>query len=811
MRIDLLEAIRRLRRAPGFTAMTLLTLALGIGANSAMFSVIRTVLVEPLPYADPDRLVMIWNAADLGGTTWLSIPEIESYRRDAASFERVAAWSEGDANLTGGDEPERVPAAQVTPDLFELLGVHPLLGRAFVPAEGLPGGDAVVVLGHGLWQRRFGGDPAIVGRQIEVNGRVRVVAGIMPEGFQLPLDYRRDRPTELWVPFTIDPANPGQWGNRLLLGVARLGAGVGPEVSTNELQVLWQRWVAAGFVADQRDDRGKRAAIPVTELVTGAVRAPLMILSGTVAFVLLIALANVANLWLSTSAARGRDLAIRSALGAGRWRLVRQVLAECVLLAVPGGALGLAFAVVLVRVIAGMHAGTLPRIGDAELDPALVAFTAIVSLAAGLLFGLAPAIQLSRPALAGALGENSRGATAGRGASRLRYGLVVVQMMLSVVLLLGAGLLMRSLIELQRVPLGFETPGLLTAQIQLSPAAYPAPADVVRVFRELDRRLDAIPGVRHAGAVRILPLSRTIGDWSITLESRPYSAEENPNADFQYVTPGYFEAMGIRALHGRLVSEEDSEDSPLVAVVNDTMARKYWPGEVPIGRRFHFGTLDQPWLTIVGIVPTLRHNAIVEEPRAEMYVPHAQVSRARAGTPRSMALVLKTDGDPRAFIAPMRDAVRDVDPRLPVAEIRTMTDVEGVALARPRLVAWLVSAFAALALLLATVGIYGTIALLVSERSQEIGIRLALGAQRGAILRLVVSQGAALAGTGIAAGIALSLYVTRFLSSLVYGVTTLDPVTFAAVPCVLGLVALLAALIPARQAAALDPMRTLRR
>ena len=811
MRTDLLEATRRLRRAPGFTAVTLLTLALGIGANSAMFSVIRTVLVEPLPYADPDRLVMIWNAVERDGTTWLSIPEIESYRDDAASFEQVAAWSEGDANLTGGDEPERVRAAQVTPDLFALLGVSPLLGRGFVPDEGLPGGDAVVVLGHGLWQRRFGGDPAVVGRQIEVNGRTSVVAGIMPAGFQLPLDYRRGRPTELWVPFTIDPANPGQWGNRLLLGIARLGAGAEPEVSTNELQVLWQRWVAAGFVAEQRDDRGRRAAIPVAELVTGAVRAPLMILLGTVAFVLLIALANVANLWLSKAAARGRDLAIRSALGAGRWRLVRQMLAESVLLAVPGGALGLALAVVLVRLIARMHAGTLPRIGDAGLDPSLVAFTAIVSLAAGLLFGLAPAIQLSRPALAGALGENSRGATGGRPASRLRQGLVVAQMMLSVVLLLGAGLLMRSLIELQRVPLGFDTARLLTAQVQLSPAAYQAPDDVVRVFRELDRRLDAIPGVRHAGAVRILPLSRTIGDWSITLESRPYSAEENPNADFQYVTPGYFEAMGIRALHGRLVSEADSEESPLVAVVNDTMARKYWPGEVAIGKRFHFGTADQPWLTVVGIVPTLRHNAIVEEPRAEMYVPHAQVTRARAGTPRSMALVLKTDGDPRAFIAPMRDAVRAIDPGLPVAEIRTMTDVEGVALARPRLVAWLVSAFAALALLLATVGIYGTIALLVSERSQEIGIRLALGAQRGEILRLVVSQGAALAGTGMAAGIALSLYLTRFLASLVYGVTTLDPMTFAAVPCVLGLVALLATLIPARQAAALDPMRTLRR
>jgi putative ABC transport system permease protein len=808
---DLREVLRRLRREPGVAALAILTLALGIGANTSMFSVIRTVLLEPLPYDDPARLAMIWDMQDPDATTWLSIREVESYRRDLASFEAVAAYTEGDANLTEGGDPERVRAARITPDLIPLLGTRPLHGRAFIDEEGQPGGDTAVILGHALWQRRFGGDPSLVGRPIEVDGRPRRVAGIMPPGFQLPMDYRRERPTELWLPFVIDRANLPDWGNRLLLGVGRLRADVAPPAATSEIAVLARRWIAAGFVADQGDGRLARTAVPVVSLVTGSVRTPLLLLLGTVAFVLLIALANVANLLLAKSAVRSRDLAIRAALGAERWRLVRQVITESLVLATVGGVVGVALAIALVRTLVTMHAGTLPRIETAGVDATLLIFTALVSLLAGVLFGLVPALQLSRPSLSHALHDGGRGATSGRAAMRTRQALVVAQMTLSVVLLLGAGLLLRSLIELHRVPLGFESAHVVTAQVQLAPAAYPAAADVVRAYRALDARLGELPGVTEVGFVRILPLSRTIGNWSITLDSRPYSETENPNGDFQYVTPGYFEAMGIRALEGRLVDETDTEDAQLVVVINQTMAEWYWPGEEALGRRFHFGTQDQPWLTIVGIVPAIRHNAVIEAPRAEMYVPHAQVSRARAGTPRSMALVMKTAGDPRDVIPLMREAVRSVDPKLPLADIRTLKEVESRALARPRLVTWLLGGFAALALLLAVVGIYGTVALFVSERAPEIGIRLALGAQRSTILRMVLAQGASLAVAGIAIGVIAAFFLTRLLASLVYGVTTMDPVTFAAAPAALTVVALVASLGPARRAARLDPMLTLRR
>jgi putative ABC transport system permease protein len=809
--LDLRDAIRRIVREPGFTALAVLTLALGIGANTAMFSVIRTVLLEPLPYGAADRLVMIWNASNRGGTTWLSIQEAVHYRRDAKTFEAFAAYAEGDANLTGGQDPERVRAAQVMPGLFSVLQVQPLLGRTFTTAEGQPGGNSGVVLSYALWQRRFGGDTAIVGRDIHVNGRPHTVVGVMPMSFELPLDYLRDRPTELWLPFVIDPANLGEWGNRLLLGVGRLRADVRPATATTELQLLWKRWIDAGFIPEERDNRGDRAAIPVRELVTGSIRTPLMILLGTVAFVLLIALANVANLLLSKAAVRSRVFAVRAALGAARGRLIVQMLVESLMLALLGGAAGLTLAVAMVRVIAGMHAGTLPRIEHASVDPALLAFTCATSIVAGLLFGLAPALQLSRFALTAVLNENSRGASAGRGRQRLRQSLVVIQVTLSVVLMLGAALLSRSLIELNRVPLGFDGSNVLTAQIQLPSAAYPAPADVVRFYRELDDRLEQIPGVQHAGFVRILPLSRTIGNWSITLESRPYSPEENPHGDFQFAAPGYFEAMSVRAISGRLIDRTDTEDSQLAAVVNDTMARKYWPGEDAIGKRFHFGTNDQPWVTIVGIVPTLRHNAVIEPPRAEMYVPHAQVSRARAGTPRAMSIVMKTASDPRDYIGRLRETVRAIDPNLPIAEIRTMREIERIALAEPRLTTWLLGGFATLALMLATVGIYGTISLFVSDRSQEIGIRLALGAQRGVILKMILAQGASLVAVGIALGVTAALFLTRLLENVLYGVQARDPLTFAAVPLLLGTIAIVATLNPARRAARLDPVASLKR
>ena len=811
-RQDLRDAVRRCRHDPAFAGLAALTLALGIGANTAMFSVIRTVLLAPLPYGDPARIVMVWNPAAPTEMTWLSTQEVVSYAASAQSFDAFSAYGEANASLTGGTgEPERVRSATTKTDLFDVLAVQPSLGRAFAESDGAPGAAAVVILGHELWQRRFGGDPTILGQQIEINGASRTVVGIMPGGFKLPLDYRRERPTEVFVPQTIDPASLGGWGNRGLIGVARLARGTEPQAATGELEVIGRRWLAAGYVNDLGDGRFKRAAIPVADFISGDLRQPLAILLGTVAFVLLIALANVANLLLARAGARSRDIAIRAALGAARARLVSQMLVESVLLAVAGGVLGIALAAALLRLIRVLHAGMLPRVENASLDPVVLAFTALVSIAAGILFGLAPAWQLSRPGLTSVLHDGARGATVGRARLHLRRALVVAQMSLSVVLVLGAGLLTRSLIALSHIELGFDTANVLTAQLQIPASTYPDAASVTRFYRELEDRLDAAPGIRHAGAIRVLPLGSSIGDWSIMIEGRTFSPAENPNGDFQWVTPGYFAAMDIRPLRGRLIEPTDTADSEMVVVINDTMAQKYWPGEDAIGKRFHLGTLDQPWLTIVGIVPTVRHNAVVEEPRAEMYLAHTQVARERAGTPRAMTIVLATEADPRTAVGVLRETVRALDPNLPLSDIRTMDEVAAKALAEPRLMTWLLGGFALLAMTLAAIGIYGTISLLVNDRRQEIGIRLALGAERRTVLAMILSQGASLAVSGIAIGVAAALLLTRLLANLVYGVSTLDPLTFAVVPVALAVVALAASLIPARRAAKLDPALTLRR
>ena len=640
MMADLRDVLRRLIAEPAFSTIAIVTLALGIGANTAIFSLIKTVLIRPLPYVSPDRVVVIWNTREVDSTTWLSPQEVFSYGNDASTLERVAAIFETEANLTGGQEPERIRAAGVTVNLFETLAVPPMLGRALAESDGKAGATDVVVLGHGLWKRRFGADTNIVGQSIQIDGVPRTVVGVMPESFRLPLDYRQDKPTEAWIPFVIDPAGLGEWGNRSLIAVGRLRPGVSAESATSELAVIADRWIRAGYIVDQGDFRLSRSAVPVQDFVTGSVRTPLLILLGTVGFVLLIAVANVANLLLARADVRSRDIAIRSALGAGRGRLVRQLLAESVLLGLAGSILGLGFAYAGIRTAAILQPSTLPRVEAVQLDAGVLAFTAALGIIAGLVFGLAPAIQLSRPNLASVLHDGGRSGTASRARRAVRKAIVVFQMALSVVLVLGAGLLTRSLIELNRVDVGFDASNVLTAQIQLPARDYAQPAPVIAFYRTLAERLEQVPGVRSAGAIRILPLTRTIGTWSITLESRPFSPAENPNGNFQWVTPGYFSAMGLKLVRGRFPANADREDAPMVVVINETMAARYWPGEDALGKRFHLGTRNQPWLTIVGIVGSVRHNAIVEEPRAET------VPAARAGESRDRRHPAR-DGDRR--------------------------------------------------------------------------------------------------------------------------------------------------------------------
>jgi putative ABC transport system permease protein len=524
----------------------------------------------------------------------------------------------------------------------------------------------------------------------------------------------------------------------------------------------------------------------------------------------LIACANVANLQLARADLRRREVAVRAALGASRGQIVSQLLTESVLLSIGGAAAGLAVAWAGLQIVITLRPANLPRLDETTLDGSVLLFTAVLAIATGILFGLLPALQLSKADVIGVLKDGGRTGTAGRSRQLARRSLVVLQLASSVVLALAAGLLIRSLVELNRIDLGFNPHNVLTAQIQVPAISYPQPADVVRFHRQAVDRVAQISGVRAVGSVRVLPLARTIGDWSIKIEGRPYVAEENPNGDYQAVTPGYFQAMGLKLIRGRFLTEADRENTMPAVVINDTMAARYWPNEDAIGRQFMMGTDDKPWLTIVGIVGTVRHNAVVEEPRAEMYVAHAQLPAHIGSTPRGMTLVVRTDGNPLAIAGQVRDAIRSIDRNLPVSDIRTMDDVAAAALSQPRFVTLLLALFAGTALTLAAIGIYGTISLLVSQRTQEMGIRLALGANRPAILKLVLGQGMVLTAIGLAIGIAGAVVLTRTLSGLVYGVGTLDPVTFLTVPAMLAVVAMLACFLPARRAASVDPITTLR-
>jgi putative ABC transport system permease protein len=806
------HSIARLVRDRGFAAITIVTLALGIGANTAVFSLVKTALLSPLPYGDAGRLTAIWGA-DRAEATHLSLREVYTYPRESQSFIDIAGYQEYDASFTGGAEPELIRGGSATPNLFEVTRAQATLGRTFSPADTAGGTSDVIVISHGLWQRRFGGAADVIGRSIQVNGRARTIVGVMPASFRLPNDYASIRPTEAWVPEVVDPANLGAWGSRSYAGLARLKDGVSPAAATSELSVVASRWVKAGYVRARPDGSLgglARRVIPAQEFITGQVRGTLLILFGSVVLVLLIACANVANLQLARADVRRREVAVRTALGAGRGQIISQLLTESVLLSIAGAAAGLAVAWAGLQIVVTLRPANLPRLDETTLDGTVLFFTAVLAVVTGILFGLLPALQLSRPDVTNALKDGGRSGTAGRSRQLARRSLVVLQLASSVVLALAAGLLIRSLVELNRIDLGFNPSNVLTAQLQVPATTYPQPADVVRFYRQAIERIAQIPAVRAAGAVRVLPLARAIGDWSIKIEGRPYVPEDNPNGDFQAVTPGYFQAMGLKLVRGRFLTDADREDTMPAVVINETMAARYWPNEDAVGRQFMMGTDDKPWLTIVGVVGTVRHNAVVEEPRAEMYVAHAQLPAHIGSTPRSMTVVLKTGANPLALTGHVRDAVQSIDRNLPVSDIKTMEQVTAEALSQPRFVTFLLALFAGTALTLAAIGIYGTISLLVAERTQEMGIRLALGANRPAILKLVLGQGMVLTAIGLAIGLAGATILMRTLSGLIYGVGTLDPLTFVAVPALLCAVALLACVLPARRAASVDPITTLR-
>ncbi|MFW6078277.1 MAG: ADOP family duplicated permease [Gemmatimonadota bacterium] len=805
---DVRIGLRRLARRPGFTAVALLTLGLGIGANTVVFSLVEGVLLEPLPYPDADRLVMIWHeAADLTQDTWLSAREVLEYRRATESFEHLAAYTDFDAGLTEG-EPERVRAGAVTANAFAALGVEAVLGRTFTAAEDVPGRDDVVVLAHGLWQRRFGGADNVVGRTIAVNGRARTVVGVMPRGFRLPLDYREEQSTELWVPAAIDPSDALPWGSREYFIFGRLADAVDLDRANADIERALDLWVEQGHI-DRSDGDWARDAVPFRQLLFGGVRPALLVLFGAVGFVLLIACVNVAHLLLARGDAERVRIATQAALGASRFRLVRQHLVEVGLLAVSGAAVGLFLAYGGLRAALTLAPVNVIRVRGASIDPEALGFAVLVSLATMILAGLAPALRLSAAGGTATLARSRGGTPPARRA--LRRGLVVAEVALSLVLVVGAALMARSLAGLRAVDLGFDPGDVLTLRIDLPSADYEGADRRIGFYRELLDRVERLPRVGSAGATRLLPLTGRIGEWSITLDDP--AGEAVVSADWQIVTPGYFEAMDAELARGRSIGTGDHESAPLVAVVNRTMADRYWPGRDAIGQRFHLGTADQPWIEVVGVVRDIRHNGVVEDSRAEMYIPHAHWPRATGSdvTARGMTLVVRaTDGDALALAPAVREQVRAIDASLPVAEVRRLDDVVDEALAEPRFTATLLGAFALLALGLAAVGLYGVISFMAARRTREIGLRVALGARRGDVLRLVLGEGVVLTASGILLGVLGALGLTRLLAGMLYGVSATDPVTFMTVAALLGAVAFAASYLPARRAARTDPMRVLR-
>ena len=810
LRQDITGGVRGLIKSPGFAAASLITLALGIGATSAIFSVVKAVLVTPLPYAEPERRVQIFTRWISFDKTWLATAEVVDFRTMSKTMTAIAAWGTGEQNLTGDGEPIRVGVGFITANTLDVLGTRPLLGRMFTPAEDRPNGPQLALVGYPLWQARYGGDPGIVGRTMMINDVPVEVIGVMPDGFRLPTDFTDDaaEPTELWRPQQIDEQNLTR--NHGLFGAALLAPGQTAASATDELRAIAHRLTEQG--AYPAAMKFTAFAVPLDDEIRGGLRPAMWLLMGAVGFLLLISCANVANLLLVRGDARLREMAVRTAIGAAPDRLVRQLLTESVVLAVLGATLGLGLAAVGLRVLLALDPTSLPPLAPIRLDTTVVLFTLVLGVITTVVFGLAPALRTLRLNLVDSLREGNQQSTVGGARQRLRGLLVVAEVALAVVLVIGAGLMIRSLSELGRIELGFNPERLLTLKLSLPTARYDTPEKVVDFYRTLVDRVRALPGAQAAGVVRSLPLATTIGDYGLDVEGFEETPGHNAKGDWQIVSDGAFEAMGTRLARGRWFTAADTTATQPVAVVNETLARTYWKdSNAVVGGSIRIGSMRNPWVTVVGIVADERHNGVTGIVKEKFYIPHSQWHVVTGGNlVRAAYVVVRTPGDPLALADTVRNEVRTLDANLPVSNIRPMTEVVSTALATSRLTGFLMSAFAAIALTLAGVGIYGVLSYLVARRTHEIGIRLAMGAERTQIMGLVLRQGMALAGSGIAAGLLAALGLTRVMQSLLYQVRPSDPVTFALVPFTLIVVALAASAVPAIRATRVSPLIALR-
>ncbi len=805
---DLRFAARTLARNPGFAAVAVLTLGLGVGANAAIFSVVNAVLLRPLPWGEPDRTVMVWSRWRSFDKTWVADGEVNDYRRRASTLSEVAAWSDGQVNLTGDGDPERIGAGSVTANLFSTLGVSPIRGRVFTAAEDVEGGPRVAVIGYGLWQRRYAGDPSIVGRSMQIDGEAYQVIGVMPADFVLPTDFQNPTATALWVPAQWDNASTNH-GSHGFYAAARLKDGATVAQAQDEMHRIGQAMTQEGLYP--RAMQFDVVVVSLRDEVVGGVRRAIWLLLGAVGFLLLIACANVANLLLARAEARQREIAVRSALGAGRLRVAQQLFTESLVLASISAGAGLLMAWIGVRTLAWWNPASVPRVAGASLDARVLFFTAFIALLTTLVFGLAPLVRLLHTDLTDAMKEGSANTTAGGARQRFRNTLVVVELALAVVLLVGAGLMLRTLWSLERIDLGFNPAGVLTMRISLPESSYRQPEQVVDFYSRLLTRVRELPGVAAAGAARSLPLGSTIGDFGLVIDGYVPPPGTQAKGDWQIVSTGYLEAMGEQVIRGRTIADVDTSDSQLVTLINEEMARRYWSGRDPIGSRFRIGMRpDRPWVTVVGVVKDVRHNGVSGVVKEKFYVPHSQWHKSVGNPIRAMTLVVRATGTPSAIAPSVRNAIRELDPNLPVADVRSMTEVVGAALSTPRFTSVLLSMFALLALTLSGVGIYGVLSYVVSRRTREIGIRVAIGADRGQVLRMVLANGLTLATVGVVAGVFAALVLTRLLRGLLHGVTPADPATFVTVAGALLAVALAASLAPAWRAMRVDPVVALK-
>ncbi len=805
---DLRYGLRMLWNSPGFTAASILCLALGIGATTAIFSVVNAVILRPLPYHHSERLIRIYSEFPTFKKFWVSAPEFLEIRQNAKSWESVDGWVNGGVNLAGGNDPIRVTASFVTGGLLPTLGVSPVLGRIITPQDDLPSAPQTAVLSYGLWQRAFGGDSGVIGRDVLWNGRKSTIIGVMPKGFQFPPGEAD--PPEVWAPMQIDPAQPGSRSGHFVSAIGMLKSGVNLSQARDEMKQLVEQW-------GRQDGQGRHMLSPKNhpvvmagfqEEIVGGVRLAMLMLLGAVGFVLLIACVNVANLLLARAEARQREIAIRKAMGAAVWRLARQFITEGVVLSLGGALLGLGLAFGGLRVIARASASSIPRVNEIGLDLTVLLFTLGISILTGIAFGLAPLAQIIAGNVHDTLKAAASRTTASIASNRFRKALVVTEMALALVLLIGTGLMVRAFWKLQEVHPGFQQSGLLTMRVALPQAVYPESPRVLQFWTSVQQRVAALPGVQSATFVSGLPPMRQLNANDTQIEGW-VRRDGGPiqNIDYWQLTgPRYFETMGIRLIDGRYFDDRDGASAPLTVMVNQTTARMYWPGESALGHRVK-PSFQGNWRTVVGVVEDVKNAGIDKPTGTELYIPYLQTTGLGM---RNGYVILRAKGDPAKMVGPSRGVIQEIDSSLPVASVRTMDEVLSSAQARPRFLTLLLTMFSSVALVLAAVGIYGVISYSVAQRTNEFGIRMAMGASQRDVLQMVLGQGLLLGLIGVALGAAGALALTRLIRGLLFGVSSFDPVTFAFMAVLLTAVTLIACWAPARRATRVDPMVALR-